>query len=84
MLNMYKLGVNFNVYHIVYYCLYNDIDSLVIPYTHFIYNLIDEEDVRFIRSKNINVYVNTINDQNIYNELLKMGVTGVYTDYLSQ
>ena len=83
MFTMYKLGERFNIYNLVYYCLRNDVSSIVIPYTYFMYNLIDEDDVRFIRSKNIDVYVNTINDYNVYNNLLDMGVSGVYTDFLN-
>ena len=83
MFTMYKLGVEFNIRSIVYYCLYNDIDSITIPYTHIMYNLITESDIRFNRSKNINVYINTINDIELYNKLLDMGVTGVYTDFLN-
>ena len=83
MLSMYKLGDKFNLASVVYYCLYNDIDSLVIPYTHIMYNLLDEKDINFIRSKGINVYVNTINDKSLYEKLLEMGVTGVYTDFLN-
>ena len=83
MFSMYKLGDRFNIASVVYYCLYNDIDSLVIPYTHIMYNLLDEKDINFIRSKGINVYVNTINDKTLYKELVKMGVTGVYTDFLN-
>ena len=86
MFSIYKFSINNNpnlIKFITYYCLFYDIDSIVIPYEYIEYGIINKDTIEFIRSKNINVFINTINDKNLYNELINMGITGVYTDYLS-
>lgn len=83
--SIYKFSINNNpnlIKFITYYCLLYDIDSIVIPYEYIQYNILNEEVISFINSKNINVFVNTINDKIIYEELINIGITGVYTDYL--
>lgn len=87
MFSIYKFSINNNpnlIKFITYYCLFYDIDSIVIPYEYIEYGIINKDTIEFIRSKNINVFINTINDKNIYNELINMGITGVYTDYLKE
>ena len=87
MFSIYKFSINNNpnlIKFITYYCLFYDIDSIVIPYEYIEYGIINKNTIEFIRSKNINVFINTINDKNLYNELINMGITGVYTDYLKE
>ena len=79
---IYKLPLDFNIYEIVYYCLFNDIETIVIPQGYLPCDLVKEEEIDFIRSKNINIYVNTVNDRELYNKLRKKGINGVYTDFL--
>lgn len=87
MFSIYKFGINNNpnlIKFITYYCLFYDIDSMVIPYEYIEYGIINKDTIEFIRGKNINVFINTINDKDTYNNLINMGITGVYTDYLSE
>lgn len=86
MFSIYKFAINNNtnlIKFITYYCLFYDIDSIVIPYEYIEYGIINKDTIEFIKSKNINAFINTINDKNIYNDLKNMGITGVYTDYLN-
>lgn len=86
MFSIYKFAINNNpnlIKFITYYCLFYDIDSIVIPYEYINYGIINKDTIDFIRDKNINIFINTINDKDIYNNLINMGITGVYTDYLS-
>ena len=86
MFSIYKFGINNNpnlIKFITYYCLLYDIDSIVIPYEYIEYEIVTKDTIEFIKRKNINIFINTINDKKIYNDLIEMGITGVYTDYLS-
>ena len=80
--SVYKFSDGFTIEKVVYYCLMNDIDSIVIPYEYINDDNINREKIKFIKSKNINIFVNTVNDYDIYNNLLDYGVDGVYTDFL--
>ena len=80
--SVYKFSDGFTIEKIVYYCLMNDINSIVIPYEYINDDNINREKIKFIKSKNINIFVNTVNDYDIYNTLLDYGIDGVYTDFL--
>ena len=82
LVTVYKMNP-LNVYYITYYCLINNIDTIVIPLWYIDDGIINEKDIRFIKSKNIKIFVHTVNDRDIYNNLLDMGIDGVYTDSLS-
>lgn len=80
--SVYKFSEGFDIYSVVYYCLFNDIGSIVIPYEYINDDNISRKEILFIKNKGINVFVNTVNDRDIYNELLEYGIDGVYTDFL--
>ena len=80
--SVYKFSDGFTIEKVVYYCLMNNIDSIVIPYEYINDENINREKIKFIKSKNINIFVNTVNDYDIYNTLLDYGIDGVYTDFL--
>ena len=82
LVTVYKMNP-LNVFYITYYCLINNIDTIVIPLWYIDDGIINEKYIRFIKSKNIKIFVHTVNDRDIYNNLLDMGIDGVYTDSLS-
>lgn len=67
---------------IVYFSLINNIRVIAVPTDQLEKNLFSKEDIELIKSKNIKLYVYTVNDENDYNKLLAEGIDGIYTDYL--
>lgn len=45
-------------------------------------NFINSIHINKIKSKNLKLYVHTVNDRDKYNEYLNIGIDGVYTDFL--
>ena len=45
--------------------------------------MISKENIRFLKSKNIKLFVYTVNDEEEYYDFKSLGVDGIYTDYLS-
>ena len=79
--SLYKLD-DFNLYKLIYFCLYNKIDVIVIPEWLIENNSINRIHINKIKSKNLKLYVHTVNDRDKYKEYLDMGIDGVYTDFL--
>ena len=71
------------VKRVVYYCLWYQIDTIAIPLDYVNYGLVTKEDIIFMKGKNLKVFIYTVNEQDIYDEYMKLGIDGVYTDYLS-
>lgn len=77
----YKMGkLSFQM--ITYFCLLNNIETIAVPIEYIKNDIMKEEDITFIKKKNIKIYIYTINDLNTFQELQELGVDGVYTDYL--
>lgn len=79
--SLYKMDV-VSVEKIVYFCLLYHIDTISIPINYLSDGIVCEDDISFIKKKNIKIYVYTVNDYDIYQGLLDLGIDGVYTDFL--
>ena len=78
----YKMD-NPEFYKVTYFCLFHNIDVIVIPKEYILNNVITKKDIDLIKSKNIKLYVHTVNSIEEYNKLLTFGINGVYTDFLN-
>lgn len=78
---IYKMN-KFSIRQIVYFCLLHHIDTIALPLNYLVDGIVTTDDISFIKKKNIKVYVNTVNDFVTYQELLEIGIDGIYTDFL--
>lgn len=68
---------------VVYYCLLHHIDVIAVPKEQVLGGMISKEKIRFLKSKNIKLFVYTVNDEEEYYDFKSLGVDDIYTDYLS-
>lgn len=72
-----ELGSEKGINEILDFCIENDIEVITIPKKYA-----TEEICKKIKDKNISIYTHTINDKKVWEQLYRMGVDGIYTDYI--
>lgn len=80
--SIYKLVDKFNILQLVHFCISNNIDVIGIPKGFIDGGIIKDNFIKFMKGKNIKLYVYTINNDVKYREYLSMGIDGIYTDFL--
>jgi len=79
--SLYQMA-DISIKEIVYYCLWNKIEVIAVPSDFFDSKLLTSEELAFIQSKNLKIFVYTVNKKEEYEKFRKLGIDGVYTDYL--
>ena len=82
MVTLYKWP-NINYTEIINFCINENIEAITIPI--WIYNdkIFTKENIQTLRDNNIKIFVHTINDNDLYEQLKVSGVDGIYTDFLN-